>query len=241
MFEKPWSRLGFETKSSLASPDAGLSELPGAVPSAAGVRVTPRTAMTCAPVACAVNAISQAIGQLTVHTYKRGDDDARERAIDHPAYRLLRSEANPWTPASKFREEVTRDALLHPNGSFAKIIRVDEGILVVLYCLLLAGCAASYAVAEPPIVDQRGVNPAKFQNDQASASRPAKRSSRLAARSLIACGRGAITSSSPRADCSLEQLHFLCLLRDIERCELASMISSKVTLPNRVLTPLSTR
>lgn len=117
--------LALET--SLASPDAALFDLLGAVPSAAGVRVTPRTAMTCAPVACAVNAISQASGQLPVHTYKRGDAAARERATDHPAYRLLRSEANPWTPASKLREEVTRDALLDPNGGFAKIIRVDEG------------------------------------------------------------------------------------------------------------------
>lgn len=83
--------------------------------------------MTCAPVACAVNAISQAIGQLPVHTYKRGDDDSRKRATDHPAYKLLRAEANPWTPASKFREEITRDALLYPNGGFAKIVRVGDG------------------------------------------------------------------------------------------------------------------
>jgi HK97 family phage portal protein len=127
VFKTLRSLFGLETKSSLALPDAVLLDLLGAVPSAAGVRVTPRTAMACAPVACAVNAISQAIGQLPVHTYKRGTDDARDRATDHPAYKLLRSEANPWTPASKFREEVTRDALLHPNGGFAKIIRVDEG------------------------------------------------------------------------------------------------------------------
>lgn len=118
--------LRLETKS-LASPDAALFDLFGATPSAAGVRVTPRVAMTCAPVACAVNAISQAIGQLPVHTYKRGHDNARERAPEHPAYGLLHDEANEWTPSAKFREEITRDALLYPNGGFAEIIRVDEG------------------------------------------------------------------------------------------------------------------
>lgn len=120
------SIIGLEIKASIAAPDAALFDLFGATPSAAGVRVTPRTAMTCAPVACAVNAISQAIGQLPVHVFKR-DGDAKERAPDHAAYALLHDEANEWTPASKFREEITRDALLYPHGGFAEIIRVDEG------------------------------------------------------------------------------------------------------------------
>jgi HK97 family phage portal protein len=83
--------------------------------------------MGCAPVACAVNAISQALGQLPVHVYQRGADGSKERAPDHPVYRLLHSESNPWTPASKFKEELVRDALLYRHGGFAEIIRVDGG------------------------------------------------------------------------------------------------------------------
>lgn len=117
--------FGAETKASIAAPDPALFELFGAPPSAAGIRVTPKVAMECAPVACAVNAISQAIGQLPVFVYERRADGSKERAPDHPAYRLLHDESNDWTPASKLRQELTRDALLYPNGGFAFINRVD--------------------------------------------------------------------------------------------------------------------
>lgn len=117
--------LGFENKSSLASPDAALFELFAATPAASGIRITPRNAMSCAPVRCAVQSISEAISQLPVHIYARGTDGSKERAPDHPAFKLLHDEANPWTPAAKFREELTRDALLYPNGGFAHIVRVD--------------------------------------------------------------------------------------------------------------------
>lgn len=83
------------------------------------------TGMRSAPVRCAVQTIAEAIGQLPVITYQRGEKGAKERAPDHPAYSLLHDDANEWTPASKFREELTRDALLQPQGGFAFINRVD--------------------------------------------------------------------------------------------------------------------
>ncbi|MBC7586622.1 MAG: phage portal protein, partial [Tardiphaga sp.] len=102
--------FSLETKAGIATPDTALFELFGALPSASGIRVTPLTAMTCAPVACAVNAISQALGQLPVHVYQRGADGSKERAPEHPVYRLLHDESNEWTPATKFKEELVRDA-----------------------------------------------------------------------------------------------------------------------------------
>lgn len=118
--------LGIETKS-LAEPEPWLLDLFGTATASSGIAVTPRIAMTCAPVRRAVQLISESIGQLPVHVYERGDDSAKTRAPDHPAYTLLHDQANDWTPASKFREEITRDALLYPNGGFAEIIRVDDG------------------------------------------------------------------------------------------------------------------
>ncbi|TCT12658.1 HK97 family phage portal protein [Tepidamorphus gemmatus] len=109
---------------SLASPDAMLLDLFAAQPAASGVTVSPRNAMSCAPVRCAVQAIAEAIGQLPVHVYARAGDGSKERAPDHPVYGLLHDDANDWTPASGFREQLTRDALLHGNG-FAYINRVD--------------------------------------------------------------------------------------------------------------------
>lgn len=118
------SLFGFETKS-LATPDASLLELFGAMPASSGVVVTPRSAMTCTPVRAAVQAISEAIGQLPLIAYKRGPDGSKERAPDHPVYPLVHDQANDWTPAGNFREAVTRDALLQPQGGFAFINRVE--------------------------------------------------------------------------------------------------------------------
>lgn len=113
-----------ETRS-LAEPSDILIELLGATPVTSGVTVTPSNAMRCTPVRAAVEAISEAVGGLPLHVYERSGD-ARERASDHPAYGLLHDEANDWTPASRLREQITRDALLWGNG-YAFINRDRDG------------------------------------------------------------------------------------------------------------------
>jgi Phage portal protein len=119
--------FGLETKGALASPDPWSLGLFGGLPNASGVVVTPRTATECAPVHCAVQAISEAMGQLPVQILKLDASGAKQPDTDHPAYSLLHDAANDWTPASKFREEITRDALLYPHGGFAHIVRIDGG------------------------------------------------------------------------------------------------------------------
>lgn len=104
-----------------------LLELFGAAPTSAGVTVSPTAAMRSTPVRACVELISEAAGGLPLHVYQRGQDGARERAADHPAYGLLHDQANDWTPASALREQITRDALLHGNG-FAFINRDGQGI-----------------------------------------------------------------------------------------------------------------
>lgn len=119
------SFLGLETKSGVSNPDPWLFEQFCGGTSAAGIAVTPRTAMECAPVRCGVQAISETIGQLPLKVFQRGVDNSKAAAPDHPAYALLHDAANEWTPAAKFREEITRDAILRPYGGFAFINRVD--------------------------------------------------------------------------------------------------------------------
>ncbi|WP_126978547.1 phage portal protein [Frigidibacter oleivorans] len=111
---------------SLADPAAWLFDLLGAAPVNSGVTVTPATAMRCAPVRAAVEAICEAVGGLPLHLYERGASGARSRATGHPVYALLHGEANGWTPAALFREQLTRDALLHGNG-FAHVGRDGAG------------------------------------------------------------------------------------------------------------------
>jgi len=59
---------GIETKaappvSSLSAPEDWLADIFAGRPAASGIIVTPRTAMTCAPVRCAVQAIAESVGQ----------------------------------------------------------------------------------------------------------------------------------------------------------------------------------
>lgn len=106
-----------------------LLALFGAVPAASGISVTPATAMRCAPVRAAVEAISEAMGCLPLHLYARGEGGARERADDHPAANLLAGDANEWTSAGGLREQLTRDSLLTGNG-FAAIVRDATGVSI---------------------------------------------------------------------------------------------------------------
>ena len=105
--------FGLETKGVLGTSDDWLLELFGAMPAISGVAVSPRVAMACAPVHCAVQAISEAIGLLPVHTFKLGGDGAKTPDTENSAYTLLHDAANEWTSASQFREDITRDALLY--------------------------------------------------------------------------------------------------------------------------------
>lgn len=121
--------IGLEQKS-LAAPDAWLTDLFGATPSAAGINVTPTTALKASPVRAAVAAISGPLGTLPVHVFRR-TEAGKERAPDHPVYRLLHDQANDFQSASRFRELLTSDAMLH-NGGFAFIARNSEGAPVSL-------------------------------------------------------------------------------------------------------------
>ncbi|KAF0136858.1 MAG: phage portal protein HK97 family [Xanthobacteraceae bacterium] len=110
-------------KASLASPDDVLRTLFDAAHSHSGVSVTPATALGCPPVRCAVLAISEQVGQLPLQVYRR-TEGGKERAPNHPAYRLLHDDANDHQSASSLRAQLTQDALLHGNG-FGLINRVD--------------------------------------------------------------------------------------------------------------------
>ena len=109
---------------SLVDPSDWMLDLFGATPALGGVGVTPQNAMKCSAVRSAVEAICEAVGGMPLHLYEKAADGARNRATEHPAYGLLRDQANDWTPAPALIELVTRDALLHGNG-YAFINRAD--------------------------------------------------------------------------------------------------------------------
>jgi HK97 family phage portal protein len=157
------SLLGLETKASLAEPDDFLLSLFGAGQTLAGANVTPESAMSCAPVACAVRSISEAVGQLPLRIYKRLPDGGKEPATDHPLFRLLGDAPNAWTPASLFRSQVTADALLQPYGGFAQIVRVDgKPYELIRLDPTLSSIVVDYSNFEPAYaIKADGKNPAR--------------------------------------------------------------------------------
>lgn len=113
-----------ETRS-LAEPTPYDFQVFGAVASAAGVSVTPASALRVPAVAAGVRAIAEAVGILPLHVFAR-TDNARQRDNTHPAYRLLNGDACPWMRGPQLREMITADAVAFGNG-FAQIVRDNAG------------------------------------------------------------------------------------------------------------------
>jgi len=111
-----------ENKSVTLSDPAALS-LFGIQPSATGIHVSATSAMRVPAVACAVGLIAETCAGLPFKLYARADKAA---LADHPSFRLVHDEANPWTSAEELREELTTDALLRGHG-YALVVRNSLG------------------------------------------------------------------------------------------------------------------
>jgi HK97 family phage portal protein len=98
---------------------------------AAGVAVTETAALSCSAVFAAVRAISEDIAKLPLIVYRRIGRN-KERAEDHPVYRLLHDEPNEEMTAFAFRQAMTAAALLWGRG-IAEIERNGRGEPVALW------------------------------------------------------------------------------------------------------------
>lgn len=90
-----------------------------------GGNVNPDSAQSVAACYAAVAAISEAIGSLPLHLYKRDGDD-RVKAVDHPLYGVLHHAPNGHQSAVELREWLTSCMLLRGQG-FARIVRGYDG------------------------------------------------------------------------------------------------------------------
>lgn len=102
----------------------------GALPTAAGMSVSPEAAMRCSVSFACIKVIAETIEQLTPHLYRRTGDD-RERATDHPVSALVTKAANDWTPASEFRLVLGTHFATHGNA-YAFVNRDAAGRVVEL-------------------------------------------------------------------------------------------------------------
>jgi HK97 family phage portal protein len=88
-----------------------------------GVRVTEDTAMRVAAVFSCVRVISEDVAKLPLILYRRRPDGGKERATDHPLYRLLHDRPNALQTAFGFREMMQGHVELRGNA-FARKVRV---------------------------------------------------------------------------------------------------------------------
>lgn len=73
-----------------------------------------------------VAAVSETIASLPLILYRRKGEHDRERAYDHPLYKVLHDQANEHQTALEFREWMQASVLLRGNA-FARIIRGYDG------------------------------------------------------------------------------------------------------------------
>lgn len=87
--------------------------------------VNDRTAQGVSAVYACVQAISETTASLPLILFRKNGDD-RERASDHPLYRVLHDQANPELTALEFREYMQACILLRGNA-YARIVRSYDG------------------------------------------------------------------------------------------------------------------
>lgn len=103
--------------------------------STSGKQVTERSAMQMTAVYSCVRILSEAVAGLPLHLYRYKDGGGKEKAIDHPLYRLLHDEPNPEMSSFVFRETLMTHLLLWGNA-YAQIIRNGKGEIMALYPLM---------------------------------------------------------------------------------------------------------
>lgn len=95
-----------------------------------GIAVTPKAAMKNTTVIRCVSLVSFAIGTLPLHLR---DKETKQKATEHPLFRLLHRKPNAWQTSFEFRALMQQRALGyngdgHRGDSFARIIRSRGGV-----------------------------------------------------------------------------------------------------------------
>ena len=100
-----------------------------------GKSVTERSAMQMTAVYSCVRILAEAVAGLPLHLYRYNAGGGKEKAIDHPLYRLLHDEPNPEMSSFVFRETLMTHLLLWGNA-YAQVIRNGKNEVVALYPLM---------------------------------------------------------------------------------------------------------
>jgi HK97 family phage portal protein len=117
---------GFERKSDAYDALLGIG-----LATAANIAVTPELALKCVPVYRGVSVRCEVLGSLPFLLYERREDGGKDRAINHPLYRLIHDRPNAWTSAADFVMQLELDCITDAGG-FALANRSGEKIVELI-------------------------------------------------------------------------------------------------------------
>lgn len=117
------NRLGFEQRTNGDNYWSNLAALQSGP-------VNATTAQSVSAVYACIGAISETVASLPLILFRRDGED-RQRATDHPLYRVLHDQANDQQTALEFREWMMASVLLRGNA-YAKIVRRYDGQVTAL-------------------------------------------------------------------------------------------------------------
>jgi len=123
--------LGVVERAEMSTPALFANFLRSSI-TASGVSVTPRKALQISGVWSATCILSEAVASLPLIVYKRlPDDQGKERAVEHPLYRVLRSRPNRRHTAAEFRSLMQADVESHGNA-LARKVTIDGQVRELL-------------------------------------------------------------------------------------------------------------
>lgn len=102
--------------------------------STSGKLVTPYNAMQLTAVYACIRIIAETVASLPLNVFKYAED-GKEKAYDHPLYKILHDEPNDEMSSMIFRETLMHHILTTGNA-YAQIVRNGYGRVVALYPLL---------------------------------------------------------------------------------------------------------
>lgn len=111
---------GHEARSVGGDWDRYVKAVLGQMKSSSGVVVSPETAMKLGVFFDCVRIIAEDCAKLPLFLYRRLPGGGKEKALDHPIYRLLRIQPNPYNTSMELRETVVGHMVSRGNGYLYK-------------------------------------------------------------------------------------------------------------------------
>ncbi len=112
--------------------DPALADVWGGPNTEAGVTVTQQTAMSVAAFYACMRVLSESVASLPLVLYKRQKRGGRERATEHPLYRVLHDRPNDMQSSFGFREQGMMNMCLR-GVSYSEIVGDKRGRRILKY------------------------------------------------------------------------------------------------------------